>query len=500
MVKNNEAAGKVWLVGAGPGDAGLFTLKGDDVLRDADVVLFDNLAGRGVIARIPSDAEAVFVGKSAGNHALAQDEINALLVKKAREGKRVVRLKGGDPFLFGRGGEELEALKAAAVPFEVVPGVSSAFAVPAYAGIPLTHRECCSELHIITTRTERACQWEALVKSGGTFVFMMGSAELSEICLNLIKAGLTADTPAAICERGTTARQRNIVSTVKNIAREAEKASFGTPAIIVVGEVCSYSKDFSWVEYLPLAGKRIAITRPKERNAALVKALSRLGAEVIELPVIKIIPREDTPELDNFFAALPHPQGLCCIAFASPAGVDIFFDKLKRSRRDIRDLAGIRFAAIGDVSAAAIEAHGILVDIIPSHFSGEDLGRALVENLKAGEGVLLPRSSNGNKDIPRILKEAGIKYIEADIYDTVARNWDAPELRAILSEDLDWIVFTSRSGVENFSSIFGREKLIKQKALCIGEATADAARQYGALCTVAENATVESMIAKLLEN
>jgi uroporphyrinogen III methyltransferase/synthase len=504
MVKTK---GKVWLVGAGPGDPGLLTVKGQVVLKNADLVLYDNLVGKGIVSLIPPSAAVLFVGKSAGNHTMPQETINHILLENALLGKRVVRLKGGDPFLFGRGGEELEGLAEAGVAFEVVPGVSSPLAVPTYFGIPVTHRDCCSAVHIITAHGKagaKPIEWEALVRAGGTFIFLMGSAALDEISVNLINAGMPKHTQAAILERGTTARQKKALATLENIVFEAKQAGIAPPALIIVGEVCAYAHTFSWVEKKPLGTVRIAVTRPRKRSAALSAALAEAGAEVVEIPVIAMRPRENIPALDRFFEELRGPSpnegaggGGIWLAFTSPWGVDVFFDKLRKKRLDIRALAKIRFAAIGQTTATALEARGIIVDLVPEHFSGADLARALKGAVKPGDCVLLPRSSIGSEELCAELGMAGIKYLDIPVYDTVPEDFYNPALGDTLCEDLDWIAFTSRSTVENFARIFGREKMTGKKALCIGEQTAKAAAEYGMETLIAENATVAAMIARL---
>ncbi|GHV76032.1 hypothetical protein AGMMS49942_08530 [Spirochaetia bacterium] len=489
--------GKVWLVGAGPGDPGLLTLKGDRVLQNAQVVLYDNLVGRGILSRIPPEAEAIYVGKKSGNHAVPQEEIGALLIQKAACGKRVVRLKGGDPFLFGRGGEELEDLKAAGIPFEVVPGISSALAVPAYFGIPVTHRDCCSQVHIITghggANINRDIDYRALVKAGGTLIFLMGVASLAAICANLIAAGLDPQTPGAVLEQGSTARQRKVLAPVVNLSGAAKEAAMEAPAIIMVGQVCSFSEQFSWAEVRPLAGLRIGITRPRNRIGRLAEMLAACGAEVVELPSIRTVAIEETP--------LPVLTGKDWLVFTSPAGVEVFFEKLSSHKRDIRTLAGVKFAAIGSATAGALHGRGILTDLVPDQFSGDALGRALRQAVKGGERVILPRSRIGSDEVTRHLREGGIAYLDIPIYDTlpsVAPYSDSNSdtvYRDILCENLDWLVFTSASTVEGFITVFSRA--LGVRALCIGKQTAAAAEKYGMETVVAENATLESMIEAL---
>ena len=282
--------GKVWLVGAGPGDIGLFTIKGMEVLKNAEVVVYDSLVGQGVLSQIPAHARLINVGKRASHHTMAQEKINQVLLEEAQKGYRVVRLKGGDPFLFGRGGEELELLKANGIPYEVVPGVTSPISVPAYNGIPVTHRDFCSSLHIITghKRAGKAydIDFEALVNTKGTLVFLMGVSALSDICQGLLDGGMSPDMPAAILQKGTTAGQKRIVATVSTLPQEVARQGIETPAIIVVGKVCSLSEDFAWYEELPLSGWKVLVTRPKSLVSETSRKLREKGAEVLELPSI----------------------------------------------------------------------------------------------------------------------------------------------------------------------------------------------------------------------
>jgi uroporphyrinogen III methyltransferase/synthase len=505
--KSGAKKGKVTLAGAGPGDAGLFSMKAKRALEEADLVLYDNLAGRGVIAQIPYTAKTIYVGKKAGSHTLRQDEINFLLVKEALAGKNVVRLKGGDPFLFARGGEELELLCRAGIPFEVIPGVTSALAVPAYGGIPATHRGFCSQVHIVTAHRKDdggGIDYLALVKSGGTLIFLMGVSALESICAGLLKAGAPGDTPAAIIEQGSTARQRKIVSTLPELYNDAVKAGIQAPAITVVGEVCKLSKQFSWFEKKPLAGLRIAVTRPASRSAKLSALLAAEGAEVIEIPAIQTAVIEDTPELENAVCDL---RGNECFVFTSPAGVEIFFDKLMKYGKDIRALHSCSFASIGKTTAAELAKRGLIADIVPETYNGKALGSLLAETItKAKDAhplVILPRSKIAGGDVTDALSAAGIPFIDIPIYDTVPPpGRDDPYFIELLTEGLDWITFTSASTVSGFVRIAGEKKtasLRGLKALCIGAQTAAAARQAGFDTFTAKNAALDDMLLCLLD-
>ncbi|MFQ8689832.1 MAG: uroporphyrinogen-III C-methyltransferase [Blautia sp.] len=295
------AVGKVWLVGAGPGDIGLFTLKGRKVLQEAQVVVYDSLVGQGVLSMIPERARCINVGKRAGNHTMPQDQINQVRLEEAKTGLQVVRLNGGDPFLFGRGGEELELLRDHKIPYEVVPGVTSSLAVPAYNGIPVTHRDYTSSLHIITGHKKKGTEYDidfgALVKTGGTLIFMMGVTALADICHGLLGAGMDPQIPAAILQKGTTAGQKRIVATVGTLPEEVNRRGIQTPAISVVGKVCQLAERFAWYEELPLAGWKVLVTRPKELISSMAEKLRCKGAEVLELPAIETRPLQDQPQL-----------------------------------------------------------------------------------------------------------------------------------------------------------------------------------------------------------
>ncbi|MBQ3466353.1 MAG: uroporphyrinogen-III C-methyltransferase, partial [Firmicutes bacterium] len=340
--------GKVWLVGAGPGDIGLLTVKAVETIKDADLIVYDALIGDSLFSLFPEGAEHISVGKRSGNHTMPQEQIDKVLLDEALKGKKVVRLKGGDPFLFGRGGEELELLAANGVPYEIVPGVTSPIAVPAYNGIPVTHRDYTSSLHIITGHKRKGSDedidFEALVRAEGTLVFLMGIARLEYICGGLLGAGMNPGMPAAVLQQGTTAGQKRVVATVGTLAEEVRRQGIETPAIIIVGKVCSLADEFAWYEELPLAGSKVIVTRPRGMISGMAARLRRLGAEVLELPSIETVAREDQSELEG---ALDAMKSYSWIVFTSPTGVRVFFDVLKKAGRDVRSLAGVRIAAIG---------------------------------------------------------------------------------------------------------------------------------------------------------
>ncbi|MDR0629941.1 MAG: uroporphyrinogen-III C-methyltransferase [Treponema sp.] len=493
--------GKVWLLGAGPGDPGLLTVKAEKILQKGEVVLFDRLVGKGILARIPVQAERIYVGKKPGKHLISQEEINRLIAKNAAQGKQVVRLKGGDPFLFGRGGEELEGLKEAGIPFEVVPGVSSALGVPAYFGIPVTHRDYGSAVHIITGHSKEGTEppgipYKALVQAGGTFIFLMGCTALEGICTGLIHAGLDPDTPGAVLEQGTTAKQRKVLSCVSRLRVEAYKAGITAPAVIVIGEVCSLAAWFSWIEAKPLAGLRIGVSRPTRKESRLSELLAAAGAEVVPIPAIQTVPIQETPRLEQALSTLSSRDWL---VFTSPEGVAVFFAKLKAYHRDIRSLGGIRFAAIGGATTGALADRGILTNLVPDQFNGPSLGTALAQAVQAGERVIIPRSRIGTDEVLRPLQAAGIDFVDIPIYDTVPpAGYLDPSYRELLLEGLDWLAFTSASTVEGFRALTGADMMGRIKALCIGRQTAAAAARYGMETLVADTASMESMVEKLI--
>ncbi len=495
--KDAASCGKVWLVGAGPSDAGLFTIKGAKVLSEAQVVVYDRLVGPGILQMMPEKAEKIDVGKRSGDHPVPQEEINRILLEKAEEGKRVVRLKGGDPFVFGRGGEELELLAKNGIPFEVVPGVTAAPAVCAYAGIPVTHRDYCSSVHLITAHKKRgsreAPDFETLARLDGTLVFYMGLGELGELCRGLMSAGMPGEMPAAVISRGTTAAQRQVISTLAELEKETKQEQIVSPALIVVGRVCSLSETFGWAKLRPLGGKRVIVTRPKNRSRRLAERLAALGAEVILLPAIETEPVTDNPELLRAFARLSEYGW---IAFTSAEGVDCFFDRLNEEGTDIRALLGIRFAVIGPATGKALRKRGIFAELEAEPFTGEALGRRLAEEMRDGERLLLPRADIGTEEVTGPLAEAGISFDDIAVYRTRAAGGDRvlPEL---LPDDI--VTFTSASTVRGFVSLYPGFDYRTVRGLCIGAQTEKEAEKYGIRTVVSKEASIDSMVEKLLE-
>ena len=494
--------GKVWLVGAGPSDPGLFTRKGEQILKQAEVVVYDALVGQSILNMIPETAKLINVGKRSCNHIMKQEQINQVLVDEAKKGQRVVRLKGGDPFLFGRGGEELELLVENNIPYEVVPGVTSALSVPAYNGIPVTHRDYCSSLHIITGHKRQGesynIDFEALVRTKGTLVFLMGVSALGDICQGLIKAGMEPDMPAALLIKGTTAAQRRIVATVSTLKEEVERQGAETPAIIVVGKVCQLAEEFEWYEKLPLAGKKILVTRPKELISEMSAKLRSAGAEVLELPAIRTVPAEDQSRLIQALKEISTYQWL---VFTSPTGVRIFFEEMEKQQMDIRSLGQIRLAVIGSGTAKELRKHGLYPDLMPEEFYGESLGKALAENCQDGERILLPRASAGNQELVQILKEnRKVTIDDIPTYDTIyAGSALIDEKLEFENDSIDYAVFTSASTVKGFAKATEGLDYTRVHAVCIGRQTKAAADALGMQTEMSEKPTMDSVVAKVAE-
>ena len=489
--------GKVWLVGAGPGDAGLLTLRGKQVLDEAQVVVYDALVSPGVLNMIPDTAQVIFAGKRSGNHHLKQSEINRILLEQAQKGFRVVRLKGGDPFLFGRGGEELELLAEHGIPFEIVPGVTSAFAVPAYQGIPVTHRDYCSSVHVVTAhrRADHSCEidFSALVKTKGTLIFLMGIVALPDICKGLLDAGMDGDTPAAVLEWGTTAAQRRISATLATLEEKARRSGAKAPGIIVVGRVCALAERFAWYEKRPLAGVRVLVTRPKELASTLALLLRQRGAEVLELSAICTRPIADSGALEECIRILEQ-GGYDWLVFTSPSGVRIFFEKLL-SWSDVRALGGVKVAALGQGTQKALRQYGIKADFLPSVYDGETLGKELAEICESGARILIPRAAIGNHGLIDGLEQGDhLQITDLPTYDTVYESSRVIDERGLLEAgEIDFAVFTSASTVKGFAAAVGDMDFTKICAVCIGPQTEAAARSFGMRTWRSEKATLESL-------
>ena len=493
--------GKVTLVGAGPGGRELLTLAGAAAIEKADAVVFDRLVNEDILGLIPETAERVNVGKENNHHPVPQDQINEILVRLAKEGKNVVRLKGGDCYLFGRGGEECEYLLENGVPFQVIPGVTSALAAPAFAGIPVTHRDFCSSVHIITAHARAGkplqIDFGSLVKAGGTLVFLMGLTALEQVMDGLLSAHIAPDMPAAVIENGTRGNQRKVVATVSDLAPQVRAAGLKSPALIIVGRVCTLSDRLDWFTPLPLHGKTVVVTRPRERAGTLAARLRELGANGIEAPCIETVERENVQPLAD---ALRQKHDWA--VFTSPAGVHAAVHALHKLGRDLRALYGMQLAAIGRGTADALAGYGLTADLIPAQYDGEHLADALTAVLPQGGAALLLRAAAGGHILPEKLKAAGVRVTDVPLYDTEYRCAKADELRAMLEQGTaDVVTFTSMSTVEGFVQAVGAADYTGFTALCIGEQTAQAARKYGMQVRVAQNATIDAMIDQLkMEN
>jgi uroporphyrinogen III methyltransferase/synthase len=478
-----ERAGKVYLIGAGPGDPGLFTLKGKRCLEEADVVAYDALANPRLLLHAKPGAELIYVGKRGGQHALPQDEIGKLLVDRARAGKIVARLKGGDPFVFGRGGEEAEELAAAGISFEIVPGVTSAVAAPAYAGIPLTHRDFTSTVAFVTghedpTKEDTGVAWDKIATGIGTLVFFMGVGQLPEIVTRLVEHGRSPETPAAVIRWGTRAEQRVVTGTLATLVERS--AGVKPPALIVVGEVVTLREKLRWFEDKPLFGRRILVTRAREQASAFSQRLEAAGAEVIEFPTIQIEPPESWGPLD---AAVARIREYRWVIFTSANGVRHFWDRLQSAGRDARDLFGIKVCAIGPATSAALLDRGVRADVVPPEFKAEALAEALGREGMQGAKVLLARAAEAREVLPAELTRGGATVDVVPAYRTVKNAANAEELRAMLRDGkIDAVTFTSSSTVRYFLELVGSEAIERLRGVVvasIGPITADTAARHG---------------------
>ncbi|MBQ7585089.1 MAG: uroporphyrinogen-III C-methyltransferase [Desulfovibrionaceae bacterium] len=500
---------KVYLLGAGPGDPGLLTLKAKEVLAQAQVVVYDALANTELLDLVRKDAEIIYVGKVADQHALPQDQINQLLVQKAQEKGLVARLKGGDPYIFGRGGEEAQYLREHKIPFEEVPGISSTIAAPAYAGIPLTHRDLVSSVTLITghekaEKSSSSLNWEALAASGSTLVFVMGMKNLPLICENLQKAGLDANTPAALIYRGTTPKQRSLVATLKTLAKEAKAQNFTNPSVIVVGEVVRLKNELNWFEEKPLFGQTIVVTRAREQASDLAKSLEAYGAEVIQCPTIAIQKLEDQTELKTALKNLAHYQWLI---FTSANSVKIFFEELAAQNLDARSLYPLKICTIGPGTKETLANYGLRCDLMPKRFVAESVVEAFLEKFGDNLGhlkILLPRAAKARDILPESLAKHGAKVQVIPVYKTVAADEGKEQVLQRLEEKtLSCITFTSTSTVQNFLKIVKPEVLNQHKEVklaAIGPITAKALQDNGLSCDLQPSTyTIEALVATLRE-
>ncbi len=486
MKLNKPMNGKVYLVGAGPGDPGLITVKGLECIKLAHVLIYDYLASPELLKCVSKNAEIINVGKMGGEHTLSQDEINALIVQKAKNGAVVTRLKGGDPFIFGRGGEEAEELVKSKISFEVVPGVTSAIAAPAYAGIPLTHRDFTSTLAFVTghedpTKEQSSIDWNAIARGIGTIVFFMGVKNLPYIVKQLLNHGMSPDKPMALIQWGTTPSQITVVGTLDTIVERVKKIGLKAPAIIVLGDVVKLRKTMEWFEKRPLMGKTIVVTRARAQASEMIKLLSDLGAKCLECPSIKIVPPEDWEPLDMAIESLPAYDW---IIFTSVNGVKFFFERLFTKNKDVRALSKISTAAIGPATSKKLLNFGLKSDIVPESYRAESVIEAFKnENIK-GKRILLPRAKEARPVLAVELAKMGAEIDEVAVYCTEKVYDHADVLLKQLEEGkIDLITFTSSSTATNFKTLLPSEKFeafIKGVTIAsIGPITTGTARSLG---------------------
>ncbi len=494
-------AGKVWLVGAGPGDPGLLTLKGARALAGCDTLVYDYLASQAILELAPPQCERIYVGKQAGRHSLTQDEITALIVKLGHDGKKVVRLKGGDVFVFARGGEEARALAEAGVPFEIVPGVTSAIAGPAYAGIPVTHRAHNTSFTVATghedpTKGESSLDFAKLANRKATTIFLMAMTNLAAITAKLREHGLPGDTPVGIVHEGTKPTQEVVVATLDTVLDAVARSGISAPAVVVFGNVVNEREHIRWFDAQPLFGKRVLVTRPAHQTGDFATRLWEAGAEPIVAPVIAIVPPDD---IAAAAAAVARVRDYDWVAFTSRNGVDAFFDRLRAIERDARAFGDTKVAAIGPKTAAALAARGIRVDLVPTTFVNEAVAAELLARTQPGERVLLYRAQEARDVLPETLRLHGRTVDVVAAYRT--RFVDDPELGA-KTERADIVTFTSSSTVAGFvHNVPDAARALAPKTVAaIGPITAQTAREHGIrVDVVADEFTVDGLLFALAE-
>ena len=502
------SSGFVSIVGAGPGDPELITVGGAARLAQAGVVIYDHLANAALLDLVPPDAERIYAGKLPDRHTLSQHEINALLVAKAREGRRVVRLKGGDPFVFGRGGEEAQALAAAGIAFDVLPGVTSAIAAPAYAGIPVTHRGVATSFAVITghedpLKDESGIDWARIATGADTLIFLMGTGRLDEIMRKLVEHGRAPHTPAATIEWGTLPRQRVATGTVATLSAAVREAGIAPPAVTVVGEVARLRDDLRWFDTRPLFGKRVLVTRPREQASVLSHALAALGAEPIELPALEVRACADPSEVERCIDALRTSAYAWCV-FTSANAVTIFMRHLRDRSLDARAFARTRIAAIGPGTSEALGAYALRADLVPERFVAEGLLEAFGGHVLRGARILLPRAAGARDELPRGLEEMGATVDELTLYRAeVPSGADSEGLRRLRAGEVDIATFASSSSVRNLVEMLGGDTgpLARVTIAAIGPVTAQAVRDAGLEPAItAATYTIPGLIDSLVEH
>ncbi|CAI6082316.1 uroporphyrinogen-III C-methyltransferase [Cohnella sp. JJ-181] len=508
------AQGRVYLVGAGPGDPKLITVRGLKALRRCDVVVYDRLAGPQLLQEMRPGAERIYVGKRPDRHTMKQEEINRLLLDLALSGKIVCRLKGGDPTVFGRVGEEAELLRQHGVPYEIVPGITSAIAVPAYAGIPVTHRDLASSFSIVTghespDKLDRMIQWDKVTNATGTLLFLMGVAKIGYISEQLMQHGRSADTPVALVRWGTRAEQETLTGTLGDIEEKVRLANFQPPAVIVVGEVVRQRESLKWIESKPLFGWRVLVTRARSQASELAERIDDLGGEPYVFPVIDTVRQSDPAEAERIKAALLEADRYDWVILTSAAGVEHFFSWLAETRVDIRRFARARFAAVGPKTSDALAARGIVPDVIPSEYQAEGLLESLADKLAPGQRALLPRGDLARELLPDELARAGVECVELDVYENRLVVPEEDLLAEMLRDgEIHAVTFTSSSTVVNLLKALRRlgveqpaELLAGCVIACIGPITARTAEAHGLRVTLtAETSTIEGLLAAMLKH
>ncbi|MGG4033403.1 uroporphyrinogen-III C-methyltransferase [Paenibacillus cisolokensis] len=500
--------GIVYLVGAGPGDPKLITVRGMECLASSDVVVYDRLASPLLLRYVKPNTEKIYVGKLPDRHTMKQEEINQLLVDLALQGKRVTRLKGGDPTIFGRVGEEAGLLRQHGIEFEIVPGITSAIAVPAYAGIPVTHREIASSLSIITghespEKLDKSIHWDKVTNATGTLIFLMGVAKIGYIAEQLIRHGKSPDTPVALVRWGTMVEQETLVGTLETIEEQVKRANFQPPAVIVVGEVVRQRESLQWFERKPLFGTRILVTRAREQASGLVKQIEELGGEPVEFPVIETRAPSGPAARESIKAALEAAETYRWLIFTSVNGVNYFFRHLQTYGIDIRRFHAARIAAVGPKTAEALAERGLRVEALPQTYQAEGLIELLADELKPGERALLPRGNLARDVLLRELTSRGIDAVGIDVYETaIAEDQDELALWLLKEKAVHIVTFTSSSTVTNLLEVLRRQGVEKPAELlagaeiaCIGPLTARTAEEAGLKVTIQpEEATIASLI------
>ncbi len=494
-------SGVAYLVGAGPGDPGLMTARSLDLIASADAILYDRLIPAGALDGARDDAELVYVGKAPGDVAMSQERIGEELVERVGRGESVVRLKGGDPFVFGRGGEEAEALRAAGLDFEVVPGVTAGVAATAYAGIPVTHRDDASAVAFVTghedpEKPETALDWEALARFPGTLVLYMGVKNLPEIATRLADAGRNPNEPAAAVERGTLPGQRTVVATLATLADAVSEAGLRPPSILLFGQVAARREQIGWLERRPLHGKRVVVTRARAQASGLAATLEALGAEVVQLPAIRIEPRIESPEVSAAMESL-HAYALVCVT--SPNGARLLFEAMEAAGLDARALAAAQVAAIGPGTARALQERGVIADVVPERYVAEALVEALADVPVDGKPVLVARAAEARDLLPDALRDRGADVDVVALYETVREEPSEAEIEAAL--EADYVTFTSSSTVRNFLEVTGGRMAQGSKVVSIGPITSDTAREAGLEVAVeADQHDPEGLVRALVED